>query len=279
MILGVPAWELALLALAIIVGGAIAGFLAGLFGVGGGGVMVPILYEVFGVLGVADQVRMQLCVGTSLAIILPTSLRAFLAHRQKAKLPVHILRLWALPIVVGVIAGGTVAALAPAYVFKLAFVVVAGLLALKLLLGGETWRLGDRLPGYGAMASYGGFIGLYSSLMGVGGGSVATLVLMLYGERIHIAVAMATGVGVIIAVSGSIAYMLAGLPQQALLPPLSIGYVSLIGVALMAPLASFASPYGARLAHSWPKRRLEIAFGCFMLAIALRFLATLLWQQ
>lgn len=277
MILGVPTWELALLALALVIGGALAGLLAGLFGVGGGGVMVPVLYEAFGVLAVPEEVRMQLCVGTSLAIILPTSLRAFLAHRKQTALPIGILRIWVMPIIAGVIAGGIIAAVAPGYVFKLAFVVVAGLLALKLFLGGETWRLGDRLPGIGPMAAYGGFIGLYSSLMGVGGGSVATLVLMLYGETIHVGVAMATGVGVIISVSGAIAYMLAGLPQQMLMPPLSIGYVSLLGVALMAPIASFMSPYGARLAHRMPKRRLEIAFGCFMLAISARFLASLIW--
>ena len=277
MILGVPASQLALLALAILAGGAVAGLLAGLFGVGGGGVMVPVLYEVFGAFGVAEDVRMQVCVGTSLAIILPTSLRAFLAHRQKAALPVEVLRIWTIPIMIGVAVGGVTAAFAPGWVFKLTFVIVAGLLALKLFVGGESWRLGERLPGLAPMTAYGIFIGLYSSLMGVGGGSVATIVLMLYGASIHVAVAMATGVGVIIATTGSIAYMLAGLPQQALMPPLSIGYVSLIGVALMAPIASFASPYGARLAHALPKRRLEIAFGCFLLAIGVRFLVSLIW--
>jgi uncharacterized membrane protein YfcA len=220
---------------------------------------------------------MQLCVGTSLANILPTALRAFLTHRKKTALPMEVLRIWAIPIVAGVAIGGVIAGVAPGWVFKLTFVTVAGLLAIKLFLGGESWRLGDRLPGLGLMSAYGVFIGLYSSLMGVGGGSVATLVLMLYGESIHVAVAMATGVGVIIAVTGSIAYAIAGYPQQALLPPLSIGFVSLIGFALMAPIASFVSPYGARLAHAVPKRRLELALGCFLLAISVRFLVSLVW--
>lgn len=274
--LGLPAWEVALLGVAIIAGGALAGLLSGLFGVGGGGVMVPVLYEVFRALGVSDDVRMQLCVGTSLAIILPTSLRALMAHRKRMALPTHILRIWAPAMVAGVAIGGLIAAVAPAWVFKLTFVIVAGLLALKLFVGGERWRLGDTLPGRGLMSVYGVFIGLYASLMGVGGGSVATLVLMLYGEAIHVAVALSAGVGVIIAVAGSLGYMLAGMPQQALMPPLSIGYVSLIGVALMAPVASFVSPYGARLAHATPKRRLEIAFGCFLTAVALRFVFSLL---
>lgn len=273
----VPASELLLLALAIVAGGALAGLFTGLFGVGGGGVMVPVLYEVFGVLGVADEVRMQLCVGTSLAIIVPTSLRAFVAHRKRAVLPVHILRLWLLPIVAGVVLGAVIAAVAPGWVFKLTFVLVAGSLALKLLLGGERWRLGSTLPGRGPMSGYGVFIGLYSSLMGVGGGSVATLVLMLYGEGVHTAVALSTGVGVIVSIAGSTGYMLAGLPKQALMPVFSIGYVSLLAVALMAPVASFVSPFGARFAHALPKRRLEVAFGCFLLAVSLRFLVSLVW--
>lgn len=277
MIFGIPIWELALIVAALLVAGAIAGFLSGLFGIGGGGVMVPVLYEVFRLFGVADDVRMQLCVGTSLAVILPTALRAFNAHRQKMELPLGVLRIWALPIVVGVGAGALMAALAPGWVFRLAFVVVAGLLAVKLFLGGENWRLGSTLPGRALMSVYGLFIGLYSSLMGVGGGSVGILVLMLYGETIHIAVGMAAGIGVLIATSGSIGYLLAGLPYQDMMPPLTIGYVSLIAVALMAPTASWVSPYGARLAHTWPKRRLEVGLGCFLLAVSMRFLVSLLW--
>jgi uncharacterized membrane protein YfcA len=276
MIFGMPAWELAALALAIVAGGALAGFLAGLFGVGGGGVMVPVLYEVFGAFAVPEEVRMQLCVGTSLAIILPTALRAFLIHRKKAALPMEVLRIWAIPIVAGVAIGGVIAGVAPGWVFKLTFVTVAGLLAIKLFLGGESWRLGDRLPGLGLMSLYGVFIGLYSSLMGVGGGAVATLVLMLYGRPIHAGVAIGAGVGIIIALAGTVSYMIAGWPHQAEMPPFSIGYVSLIGVALMAPVAGFVAPYGARFAHALPRRKLEIAFGCFMLLVAARFLWTLI---
>jgi len=278
MILGIPATEFFLLVAAMIVGGALAGLLAGVFGVGGGGVMVPVLYEVFRAMNVPEEVRMQLCVGTSLAIILPTALRAFLMHRQKAPdLPLGILRIWALPIVAGVALGSFMALVAPGWVFKLTFVLVAGLLALKLFLGGETWRLGNELPGKGLMSAYGIFIGLYSSLMGVGGGSVAVLVLTLYGETIHVAVAIATGVGILIAISGSIGFIAAGLPYQDMMPPFTIGYVSLIGVLLMAPIASFVSPYGARLAHALPKRKLELALACFLSAISLRFLLSLVW--
>ncbi|MBI4274150.1 MAG: sulfite exporter TauE/SafE family protein [Rhizobiales bacterium] len=275
MILGVPAGEFAVLAAMIVLGGLVTGLLAGLFGVGGGAVIVPVLYEIFHVMGVAEDVRIKLCVGTSLAIILPTSIRSFRAHQARGRLPVEILRNWMLPVFTGVAVGAVAAAFAPAYIFKLAFAIMAALLAAKFLFGREAWRLGEKLPGRAAMAGYGFAIGLYSSLMGVGGGALATIVLTLYGVSMHIAVGISAGIGVIIAASGTAGYILAGLPYQAALPPLSAGFVSLIGVLLMAPISMFAAPIGARLAHALARRRLEIAFGIFLLLVSLRFLASL----
>jgi uncharacterized membrane protein YfcA len=101
------------------------------------------------------------------------------------------------------------------------------------------------------------------------------MILTLYGKSIHQAVATSAGLGVPITIAGVLGYMLAGLPHQAELPPFSIGYVSFVGVALMAPVTSFTAPYGARLAHVLPGRRLEIAFGIFLLLVSARFLASL----
>ena len=98
------------------------------------------------------------------------------------------------------------------------------------------------------------------------------MVLTLYGKPMHSAVATSAGLGVPITIAGTIGYMLAGWPHMAQLPPLSIGFVSLIGFALMAPVSSFTAPYGARLAHWLPRRKLEIAFGIFLLLVSLRFL-------
>jgi uncharacterized membrane protein YfcA len=125
------------------------------------------------------------------------------------------------------------------------------------------------------MRGYGFAIGLGSSLMGTSGGSLATLVLTLYGKSIHNAVATSAGIGVPIAIAGTLGYIAAGLPHQALLPPLSLGFVSLLGVAAIAPLSSYVAPLGARLAHALPKRWLEIAFGLFLLAAAARFVVSL----
>jgi uncharacterized membrane protein YfcA len=275
MLLGVPFSELAWLALAIVIGGVVTGILAGLFGIGGGAVIVPVLYEVFRVLDVSDAVRMQLCVGTSIAIILPTTIRSYLAHRAKGLVLTNVIRLWAIPAVIGVTCGSLIAAFAPAAVFKIAFVLIAGFIASKFLFAGDRWNLGSELPGTVPMTFYGFGIGLAGSLMGVSGGSLSNIVLTLYGKTIHQAVATSAGLGVPITVVGTIGYILAGLHDRALLPPLSLGFVSLIGVAVMAPVSSLAAPYGARLAHRMSRRALELTFSCFLLAVSLRFLVSL----
>jgi uncharacterized protein len=276
MVLGVPLSELLLLAALIIVAGLVTGILAGLFGIGGGALIVPVLYEVFRVFGVPDEVRFQLCVGTSIAIIVPTNVFSYFTHRGKGAVMMNVVRVWAVPAIIGVAAGSAIAAFAPGEVLKLAFVLIASVIAFKLLFGRETWRLADDLPGSVGMAAYGMFVGLAASLMGISGGSVSNMILTLYGKPIHKAVATSAALGVPITAVGTIGYILAGLPQQSLLPPLSLGFVSLIGFALMAPVSSFTAPYGARLAHALSKRRLEIAFGCFLLAVCIRFAVSLI---
>jgi uncharacterized protein len=275
MFLDVPVSELAWLAGAIVVSGIVTGILAGLFGIGGGAVIVPALYEVFRILGVPEDVRMQLCIGTSLAIIVPTTIRSYRAHRERGEGIREVVRAWALPAVIGVATGALLAAFAPSIVFKIAFVVIISFIAIKLLFGRESWRVADELPGRAAMTFYGFLVGLCSSLLGVSGGSVSNTILMLYGRPIHNSVAISAGLGVPIAIAGTVGYALAGLRYQALLPPLSIGFVSIIGVVLMAPVSSFVAAYGARLAHALSGRRLEVVFGLFLLAVAIRFALSL----
>jgi uncharacterized protein len=275
MLLGVPLGELALLALAVVIGGVATGILAGLFGIGGGAIIVPVLYEVFRILGVPEEVRMQLCVGTSMAIIIPTTIRSYLIHRAKGAVLSGVMRQWALPAVLGVAAGSVIAYFAPAAVFKIVFLTVVTIIAIKLLFGRDSWRIADDFPGPVPMTGYGFLIGVTSSLMGVSGGSVSNMIQTLYGKPLHNAVATSAGLGVPITIAGTIGLMLAGWPKMALLPPLSIGYVSLIGVAVMAPVSSFTASYGARLAHRLSKRQLEIGFGLFLLLVAARFAASL----
>ncbi len=126
------------------------------------------------------------------------------------------------------------------------------------------------------MTLFGFCIGFFGSLMGVSGGAISTIILSVYGKPIHNAVATSSGVAVPTTIAGTIGFVLAGLPHQAELPPLSLGFVSLIGLAVTAPLASLVAPFGANLAHRLPRRALEIAFGCFLLAVSLRFLVSLI---
>jgi uncharacterized protein len=275
MFFGVGLNEIFWLAVAIVIAGVVTGLLAGLFGIGGGAVIVPVLYEVFGVLAVPEEVRMQLCIGTSIAIILPTTIRSYLTHRAKGLVIPRVIRLWALPAVLGVICGAVIAAFAPAAVFKVAFVVIAGFIAVKFLFAGDRWNLGTDLPGPVPMTCYGFAIGLAGSLMGVSGGSLSNIVLTLYGKPIHNAVATSSGLGVPITIVGTLGYILAGLPHHALLPPFSLGFVSLIGLVVMAPVSSLTAPYGARLAHRMSRRTLEIVFSLFLLSVSLRFLVSL----
>ena len=274
---GIALDELLLLAAAIMAGGVVAGLLAGLFGVGGGVVAVPVLYEVFRILGVPDAVHMQLCIGTSLAIMLPTNIRSYLAHRATGAVLPEVVRQWTPGVIVGIAAGSAVATVAPSPVFKIAFVVIATIIAGKLLFLRESWRLGDDLPRHPLARLYGLAVGLMASLTGVSGGSLGTMILTLYGKPIHQAVATSAGIVVPITIAGVVGYVVAGLPHQAQLPPFSIGFVSLIGFALMAPVSSVTASYGARIAHKLSRRALEIAFGLFLLTASLRFLASLVW--
>ncbi len=276
MFAGIPLNDLIFLAVALLAAGALTGILAGIFGVGGGAMIVPILYEVFRVIGVPEEVRAPLCVGTSLAIIIPTSIRSFNAHRAKGLVDLAILRTWAVPVVIGVVAGSFIARFAPAALFKIVFIVVAAASALRLLFASDKWRLGEEMPGKALMSVYGGLIGVLSALMGIGGGQLSSLFMTIYGRPIHQAVATSAGLGVLVSVPGALGFIYAGWPKMDLLPPLSLGYVSFIGFLLFVPTSIWTAPIGARLAHRLSKRKLETAFGLFLLAVAGRFLWSLL---
>jgi len=280
---GIPLFDLAWLAVALLAAGAITGLLAGVFGVGGGAVAVPILYELFRLVGVPEEVRMPLCVGTSLAIIIPTSIRSFNAHRAKGAVDMSILRVWAVPVIVGVIMGSFIARYAPADLFKAVFVAVAGVSAIRLLFGKDTWRFGLDMPAKPIMVVYGWIIGVLSALMGIGGGQLSNLFMTFYNRPIHQAVATSSGLGILISIPGAIGYIYAGWPRAAeypdvvaLQPPLALGYISLVGFMLFVPTSTWLAPVGARLAHRLTKRRLEVAFGIFLLIVCARFAASLL---
>jgi uncharacterized membrane protein YfcA len=219
---------------------------------------------------------MQLCVGTSIAIIVPTNLLSYRTHVSKGMVDRVVVRQWAIPAVFGVLTGALIASFAPGSVFQVAFSVIGTTIALKLLFGRESWKINDTLPGPLVMRIYGYIVGLGSSLMGISGGSISNMILSLHGRSIHSSVGTASGVGVYISIAGAVGFMISGWPHRALLPPLSIGFVSLLGLALMAPISSYMASYGAVLAHRLSRRTLEIAFGLFLLTTATRFTLALI---
>ncbi len=276
MIAGIPLNDLIFLAVSLIAAGAVTGLLAGLFGVGGGAVIVPVLYEVFRVIGVPEEVRMPLVVGTSLAVIIPTSIRSYRAHLAKGLVDTSIIKIWAVPVVLGVLGGSFIARYAPPDVFKAVFVAVAFASAMRLLFASDRWKLGDDMPGPFLMRIYGLIIGVLSALMGIGGGQLSSLFMTFYGRPIHQAVATSSGLGVLISIPGALGYIYAGWPKMDILPPLSLGYVSFIGFLLFIPTSIWTAPIGARLAHRLSKRRLEVAFGIFLLLVCARFFWSLI---
>lgn len=265
------------LAPALAVAGVATGVLAGLFGVGGGAIIVPVLYQTLRFTGVTDEVAMPVSVGTSLAVIVPTSIASARTHLAKGAVDMTVIRGWVVPVVLGVALGAAIARNAPAALFKLVFVGISTFTAVRMLGGFTDWRLGDAPPKGPLSWAVGALIGLLSALMGVGGGQLVNLYMSLFGAPIHVAVGTAAGVGALISAPGALGFAIAGFGKLDL-PPGSIGFVSLIGFAFIAPMAALAAPYGARLAHAWPKRKLEVAFGLFLVVIIARFLASLIFR-
>jgi uncharacterized membrane protein YfcA len=273
-------FELGLLLVAV---GALSGFLAGLFGIGGGAILVPVFYECFRLAGVPLEVRMPLCVGTSLGIIIPTSISSFRAHHARGAVDMAILKSWLAPIVIGVIAGSVTARHAPERLFRIVFVCVAWTAATRLILARENWKLGEAFPEGPLMKLYGLVVGLLSTLMGVGGGLFLNLLMTFYGRPIHQAVATSSALAVLISIPGAIGYVYAGWPAAAHYPdvaalqwPFALGYVSLIGALLVMPTSLFTAPFGVRAAHAMSKRMLEVAFGCYLFFVGSRFVISLL---
>jgi uncharacterized protein len=264
--------DLSLLAL-LIAGGLASGLLAGLFGIGGGGVLVPVLHDVFRLMGVAPDHLMHLAVGTSLAIMIPTTFKSYLTHRGKGGVDLDILKRMALPLIVGVVVGILIARVASGTAMKWVWIVFCVSMAAKLLFGREDWRLGDTIPQSRLVELYGVFVGTVSTLLSIGGGAFMTMFLTLYNRPIKTAIGTSSGCGPLIAIPGMLGFMWAGWPvsQAGGLPVGSVGYVNLIGALLIMPLSVMMAPVGARLAQGLSKRTLEIGLGCFMVTMAVRF--------
>jgi uncharacterized membrane protein YfcA len=251
--------DIVLMIIALAGAGAVAGLLAGLFGIGGGAILVPVFFQVFGLMGIDDAVRMHLSVGTSLAVIVPTSLRSFASHRARGAVDMDLLRSYVIAVPAGVVIAALVFASISSGGLRLVFAVLALLVGLKLLFGRDSWRLADDLP----------------ALMGIGGGILNNTFMTLSGRPIHQAVATSAGVGVLISIPGVLGAIWAGWAAPGL-PVMSTGYVNWIAVAIIIPVTLAVAPLGVRAAHRLNKRQLELGFGLFMLLVSARFMVSVL---
>ena len=266
--------EIVLYATLLLGTGALAGFLAGLFGVGGGALIVPVLFEAFGAIGVEDSVRMHLAIGTSIAVIVPTSIRSFIAHRRLGSVDEDLLRSWLFVLPVGVVLAIVVAALIGDGGLRAVFSVLALLFAFRFLFLGRLPPFADDLPAQPGRGAIGLAIGFFSTLIGVGGGIFNNTFMTLFGRSMLRAVATSSGVGILVSLPAVIGYVIAGWGQVDL-PFGSLGYVSIAAAAFLVPTTIFMAPIGVRMAHAANRRYLEIGFGAFLLLVAARFAASL----
>ena len=263
---------------AMLTTGVIGGLLAGLLGIGGGIVIVPVLFVALGILGIDPSIRMHIAVATSLATIIPTSVSSAWSHHRHGAVDTDLAGRWSLAILVGAIVGVYIASLVESQVLTAVFASVALLVAVKMLLPLEDFTLANSVPrGLGSnVVPFG--IGAVSTMMGLGGGVLGVPVLTLCRHPIHLAVGTAALFGLIISVPATVGYVWAGWGHPAL-PAASLGYVNLIGVLLIAPLTVLAAPFGARIAHRISRRRLSLLFGLFLLLASVRLFYSLLAES
>ncbi|MCI0518340.1 MAG: sulfite exporter TauE/SafE family protein [Woeseiaceae bacterium] len=261
--------ELLAFAAAMLLTGAFAGLLAGLLGIGGGIVIVPVLDAVLGFYGTDPAIRMQVAVATSLATIIPTSISSSRAHHRRSSVDTELVRRWAVFVLGGSLAGAFIAAAVHSRTLSLVFAVMALLIAVKMVLPLDGRTLSQTIPRGPLMPIIPVLIGGLSSMMGIGGGTLSVATLTLLNVPIHRAVGTAALFGLAISLPGTIAFVVAGY-GDARLPPYSLGFVNLVGFALIAPATWLAAPAGAAIAHRLSHRRLSLVFGLFLVLVSLR---------
>lgn len=263
------------LATALLATGLVAGVLAGLLGVGGGIVIVPVLYHLFTLLGVDESVRMHVTVGTSLATIIPTSILSSRAHRKRGSLDMALIQRLMPSVIAGVLVGSVASRFLSGASLTAVFASVALVVALNMAFKRDGFALRDGLPGRLGTALIGSGIGGVSTLMGIGGGTLSVPILNALRVPMHTAVGTGAMLGMVISVPGALAFLLNGLDVP-LRPPFSLGHVNLLGMALIVPATMATTGWGAQLAHRIDARRLRQVFAAFLALTALRMFYGLL---
>lgn len=249
--------------------GAVAGVVGGLLGVGGGIVLVPAFFYAFQHLGYGGPQLMQVCVATSLATIVVTSLKSVSGHNRKGAVDWAILKSWGPFLVVGAAAGVLVATHLASATLQGVFGVLAGLAGLYMAFGRDSWRLGATMPGQPEAGVFAGAVGFLSAMMGIGGGTFGVPLMTLYSQPIHRAVGTASGFGMLIAVPSVIGFLMMHVAEA---PPYTLGAVSLPAFAVVIGTTQITTPYGVHLAHVTNPRPLKRIFAAFLALVAFNML-------
>jgi len=270
-ILGNLPTESILVALFILVCvGIFAGFIAGLFGIGGGVVIVPVLYYILTLAEIDENIRMHLAVGTSLGNIVLVSIISAFSHSRKNAVDFEIVKFIATSLITGVIIGSIAVAVLKGSSLILIYSVILTAVAFQFFLWKDSWQISSDFPKNILGRTFGSLIGFLSVLIGVGGGSMSIPFLKMYGFQIHKAIGTAAAFGVIIAIPGAAGFMIAGISNGVSLP-YSLGYINFLGLLMITPVTILSAPFGVKFAHSLSKDKLNLIFGFFILLMSIRF--------
>ena len=259
--------------LLIVLAGALAGVLAGLLGVGGGIVIVPLLYYILNILDYNQSIIMHVAVGTSLFIIIPTSIRSSVEHRVRGSFDREVFRLWFIPIIIGAALGSLLAIYSSFKILTLLFAVIASLVSIQMFFSDSDWNITISKSIFRASPF---FIGLISAMMGIGGGSLSVPIMNYSGIDMKKAVGTSAAFGFLIALPASVGFMIGGYQMADMLPPFSIGYVNWMAFLLIVPITLMTVPIGVKMAHKSSQKGLRMLFALFLGITAIRMFSDLI---
>lgn len=259
--------------LAMLATGAVSGVMAGLLGIGGGAIIVPVLATALQVMGFDADIVQHVAVATSLAIIIPTGIASARAHHKRGAVDMRILKLWAPVILVATLAGGLMARWYSGDVLRIVFGVMAFFIAANIVLPFQQRLIGHLNSSPLTHRIFAAVVGYISALMGVGGGSLSVPTIAAFGASMHTAVGTGAAIGVFIAVAGTVGFIISGWGLEGL-PPLSLGYINLIAFAAVAVVAYFTAPLGVALAHRLDQKTLKLVFAAFLVFVGI----SMIWK-
>ncbi len=255
--------------------GAVAGVLAGLLGIGGGLVIVPMLTFIFSSQGMPHEIILHVALGTSLASILFTSLSSMRSHHKRGAVVWSAVFKITPGILVGTFSGTWIASMLSTNFLKGFFGIFLIYVATQMLMGIKPKPTRD-VPGTAGIFIAGSIIGVFSSLVGIGGGTLSVPFLVWCNTKIHKAIGTSAAIGLPIAVAGTLGYVINGLGTEGL-PPLSLGFVNLKVLAGIVAASVLTAPIGVRLAHSLPIDKLKRIFAVLLYVVGIKMLASILF--